>query len=163
MAREVPGASAEDVPNLLDELDESQKNEAVGRLLKLENEETWNELLHRFACKRGVARQVTFRSLTGEAVELTLPPKHTLFHAKQALLDNVATKMPALEVGYRRDARFFAGSELLEETMLVAMLPDEVCVVFDQVKKRFHDFPERSNENFFGGGGLFGSDDDDDD
>ena len=90
-------------------------------------------LLHRFACTRGVPRQVTFRSLTGEAVELTLPPQHTLFHAKQALLDNVAKKMPALDVGYRRDARFFAGSEYLVETMLVAMLPDEVSVVFDQV------------------------------
>ena len=45
MAQEAQGASAEDVPNFLDELDESQKNEAVGRLLRLENEETWNELL----------------------------------------------------------------------------------------------------------------------
>ncbi|CAE7223014.1 unnamed protein product [Symbiodinium necroappetens] len=165
MAQEAQGASAEDVPNFLDELDESQQNEAVGRLLRLENEETWNELLQRFACTRGVARQVTFRSLTGEAVELTLPPTHTLFHAKQALLDNVATKMPALEVGYRRDARFFAGSELLLEKMPVPMLPDEVSVVFDQVKKQFHDFSERSAEDLFGvfgGGGLFGSDDDDD-
>ena len=45
MAQEAGADSAEDVPNLLDKLDESQRNEAVGRLLKLENEDTWNELL----------------------------------------------------------------------------------------------------------------------
>ncbi|OLQ02646.1 hypothetical protein AK812_SmicGene14511 [Symbiodinium microadriaticum] len=162
MSRETEGESTEAVPNFLEKLDESQRNEAVGRLLKLENEDTWNELLHRFACTRGVARQVTFRSLTGEAVELKLPPQHTLFHAKQALLDNVSKKMPALEVGYRRDARFFAGSEVLGEKMFVAMLPDEVSVVFDQVKKKL--FDEFSSDESIGsslGGGLFGSDDDD--
>ena len=123
-------------------------------------------LLHRIACKRGVPRQVTFRSLTGEAVELTLPPQHTLFHAKQALLDNVDEKMPALDVGYRRDARFFAGSEYLVETMLVAMLPDEVSVVFDRLRTdiRFEDIPGmkvRKPEDFFGVGCPFGSDDED--
>ena len=91
---------------------------------------------------RVASGHVTFGSLTGEAVELTLPPQHTLFHAKQAFLDNVAKKMPALDVGYRRDARFFAGSELLVEKMLVAMLPDEVSVVFDQVK--IYGIPELS-------------------
>ena len=46
MAQEGVGRDpAEDVPNLLDKLDESQRNEAVGRLLKLENEDTWNEPL----------------------------------------------------------------------------------------------------------------------
>ncbi|CAE7492876.1 unnamed protein product [Symbiodinium necroappetens] len=134
MSWETEGESTEAVPNFLEKLDESQRNEAVGRLLKPENEDTCNELLHRFACTRGVARQVTFRSLTGEAVELTPPPKHTLLDARQAVLDNVAKKMPPLEVGYHRDARFFAGSELLVETMLAAMLPHEVSVVFDQVK-----------------------------
>ena len=48
-------------------------------------------------------------------------------------MDNVAEKMPAVEVGHRREAHFFAGSEPLVEKMLVAMLPDEVSVVFDQV------------------------------
>ena len=105
---------------------------------------------------------MTFRSLTGEAVELTLPPQHTLFHAKQALLGNVAKKMPALDVGYRRDARFFAGSELLVEKMLVAMLPDEVSVVFDQVKKQFHEFSDSNDSDDSSlGGGLFGTDDED--
>ena len=99
-------------------------------------------------------------------MELTLPPKHTLFHAKQALLDNVAKKMPALDVGYRRDARFFAGSEYLVETMLVAMLPDEVSVVFDRLRTdiRFEDIPGmkvRKPEDFFGVGCPFGSDDED--
>ena len=77
-------------------------------------------------------------------------------------MDNVSKKMPALEVGYRRDARFFAGSEVLGEKMFVAMLPDEVSVVFDQVKKKL--FDEFSSDESIGsslGGGLFGSDDDD--
>ena len=45
MAQGTGGASAGHAPNLLDEFDESERNEAIGRLLKLENEDMWNELL----------------------------------------------------------------------------------------------------------------------
>ncbi|CAE7790783.1 unnamed protein product [Symbiodinium sp. CCMP2592] len=125
--------SADDVQTFLDELDDCQRSEAVGRMLKLEDQERWLQLLSSFAARRGSARRVTFRSLTGEAVELTLQPKQTLFSAKQTLLKQVEAHMPAVEPRYRRDAQFFAGGDLLVDHTLAAMLPDEVSVVFKEV------------------------------
>ncbi|CAE6951044.1 unnamed protein product [Symbiodinium natans] len=126
---------AEDVQHFLDNLDDCQRNEAVGRFLKIEGKELWAELLRSFASRRGAARRVAFRALTGEAVELILQPKQTLFSAKQALLKQVAQQMPAVDPGHRRDAQVFAGGDLLADHTLAAMLPDEVSVVFKQVKR----------------------------
>ncbi|CAE7247787.1 unnamed protein product [Symbiodinium sp. CCMP2456] len=126
---------ADDVQTFLDELDDCQRSEAVGRMLKLEDQERWARLLGSFAARRGAARRVTFRSLTGEAVELTLQPKQTLFSAKQTLLKQVEAQLPAVEPCHRRDAQFFAAGDLLADHTLAAMLPDEVSVVFKQVKR----------------------------
>ena len=58
MSRETEGDSTEAVPNFLDKLDESQRNEAVGRLLKLENEDTWNELLGPYSIITFIIRKI---------------------------------------------------------------------------------------------------------
>ncbi|CAE7239780.1 unnamed protein product [Symbiodinium pilosum] len=131
---------------MIDSLAILVRNEAVGRFLKLQQEELWAQLLRTFALKRGAARRVSFRTLTGEAMELTLQPKQTLFNAKQALLKKVAVNRPGVERGHRRDAEFFHGGERLADHTIAAMLPDEVSVVFKQVKRILDSDSEGSAE-----------------
>mmetsp|Transcript_37392 Transcript_37392/g.69793 ORF Transcript_37392/g.69793 Transcript_37392/m.69793 type:complete len:161 (+) Transcript_37392:24-506(+) len=119
-----------------EQLDDCQRNEAVGRLLRQENQELWLQLLQVFADKRGAKRQVSFRCLSGDSYDVLLEPKQTLFIAKQQIL----RRLSPVKKGKRRVARFFdAGYELPENT-LAAMLPDEVSVVFRVVDKFGLDF-----------------------
>ncbi|CAJ1427074.1 unnamed protein product [Effrenium voratum] len=68
--------------------------------------------------------------LWAEGLRLRLPPFHTLFRAKQQILEKADGFLPKVESASRREVQFFAGNSMLPEHMLAAMLPEEVSMVF---------------------------------
>ncbi|CAJ1427075.1 unnamed protein product [Effrenium voratum] len=136
----------DDAGGFLGKLDDCQKHELVGRALQALNGDQWDELLKAMTKERSAERAINFRDLSGHAVEsgriqgssplwaeglrLRLPPFHTLFRAKQQILEKADGFLPKVESASRREVQFFAGNSMLPEHMLAAMLPEEVSMVF---------------------------------
>mmetsp|Transcript_42868 Transcript_42868/g.79943 ORF Transcript_42868/g.79943 Transcript_42868/m.79943 type:complete len:163 (+) Transcript_42868:60-548(+) len=112
----------------LESLSEGQRHEAVGRMLMEQSEAHWKALLAQFLADRGARQRITFRELSGEAYELDLAPNVTLFVAKRLLLD----RRGAAPEGMTNTLQFLDGGTVLQFDQLVAMLPNEITVLYHQ-------------------------------
>mmetsp|Transcript_40047 Transcript_40047/g.74654 ORF Transcript_40047/g.74654 Transcript_40047/m.74654 type:complete len:181 (-) Transcript_40047:93-635(-) len=126
---EKPEASDE----FLSKLTDSQKHELVGRALQLQDQEKWNDLIERTAALRSCERTISFRTLTGSTCQLQLMPLQLLASVKHRILAEMEPVLPPLEPDKRRMVKILHVHEVLPDDMIIALLPDEVSVVFTSI------------------------------
>eukprot|EP00434_Breviolum_minutum_P010444 symbB.v1.2.009209.t1/scaffold580.1/size320225/11 len=119
----------------LEQLDDCQKNELVGRALRDCDMKQWSQLLHTAALDRCDLRSVHCVDMSGRSVELKIKPFQTLFSIKQDLLSMANSFLPPVEKWQLRDAQIYHREIAIPDHTLGAMLPNEMSVVYRVVTK----------------------------
>ncbi|CAE7296821.1 unnamed protein product [Symbiodinium natans] len=119
--------------DFLSKLTASQKHELVGRALQLQDEERWQQLLES-TTERRTERTISFRTLNGEGCELQLAPMQTIASVKLRVLQELEPSLPAIEAGTRRQVKLLHSHEVLCDDLIVALVPDELTVVFNIIE-----------------------------
>ena len=98
-----------------------------------QDQPAWEDLLRRFETCRGGRRPITFQELSGQSEQLELEAGQKLSHVKQLLLERVAHRLPEPPADKKRSLQLFDGSVTLGDDLMVAMIPDQVSVVYNLV------------------------------
>ncbi|CAL1140887.1 unnamed protein product [Cladocopium goreaui] len=141
-----PFEPMEAVDNFLEQLDDCQKNELVGRALKQSNAEQWSSLLRATASERHGPRTVRCCDMSGRTVELKVKPFQTLFTVKQELLKLADEFLPRIDKKREvRQAKLYHAEVELPDHMLGSMLPEQISVVY----KKDHKLVESDSDASF--------------
>ncbi|CAE7650097.1 unnamed protein product [Symbiodinium sp. CCMP2456] len=71
--------------------------------------------------------------MNGDGCELELPPTQHLASVKYRVLQELEPSLPPIEAGTRRQVKLLHAHEVLSDDLIVALVPDELTVVFSTI------------------------------